>query len=124
VKLLLDAHVVLWWLQDDRRLKAEARRAIATAAIVWISAATAMEIAVKASRRRLRLPESLAVTVATDDFTELPLTIQHTEQLARLPAHHGDLFDRILVAQAVSEGATIVTHDRALGAYDVPVIWT
>lgn len=124
MKLLLDAHVVVWWLRDDHQLKAEARKAIVTADIVWVSAATAMEIAVKASRRGLRLPEPLAVTVATDDFAELPLTIKHAERLASLPMHHGDPFDRALIAQALVEGATIVTHDRAFEKYGVPVIWT
>ena len=124
MKLLLDAHVVVWWLRDDKQLKSEARKALVTADIVWVSAATAMEIAVKASRRQLRLPEPLAVTVATDDFAELPLTIQHAETLAVLPLHHRDPFDRVLIAQAQVEGATIVTHDRAFEAYGVPVLWT
>ena len=124
MKLLLDAHVVVWWLRDDNQLKAEARKAIVTADIVWVSAATAMEIAVKASRRQLRLPEPLAVTIATDDFAELPLTIKHAERLAILPLHHRDPFDRVLIAQALVEGATVVTHDRAFEAYGVPVIWT
>jgi len=124
VKLLLDTHVVLWWLQNDKRLKRDARKAIATADVVWISAATAMEIAVKASRRGLRLPEPLPVTVVADDLTELPLSIRHSEELAVLPRHHGDPFDRVLIAQARIEGATIVTHDRAFEAYGVPVIWT
>ena len=124
MKLLLDAHVVVWWLRDDNQLKGEARKAIVTADIVWVSAATAMEIAVKASRRQLRLPEPLAVTIATDDFAELPLTIKHAERLAILPLHHRDPFDRVLIAQALVEGATVVTHDRAFEAYGVPVIWT
>jgi len=124
VKLLLDAHVVLWWLQDNRQLRTEARRAIARADIVWVSAATAMELALKASRKRLRLPEPLAITIATDGFTELQLTVEHTERLATLPIHHGDPFDRVLVAQAQVEGATIVTHDRAFEQYGMPVIWT
>jgi PIN domain nuclease of toxin-antitoxin system len=64
------------------------------------------------------------VTIAADDFTELPLTLRHTEELERLPMHHGDPHDRLLVAQARVEGATIVTHDRAFEPYSVPVIWT
>ena len=124
MKLLLDAHVVLWWLQDNRQLRTEARRAIARTDIVWVSTATAMELALKASRKRLRLPEPLAITIAMDGFTELQLTVEHTERLATLPIHHGDPFDRVLVAQAQVEGATIVTHDRAFEQYGMPVIWT
>jgi PIN domain nuclease of toxin-antitoxin system len=59
-----------------------------------------------------------------DDFTELPVTLKHTEEFLRIPKLHGDPFDRILVAQARVEGATIVTHDRALAPYGVPIIWT
>jgi PIN domain nuclease of toxin-antitoxin system len=124
VKLLLDTHVVLWWVSGHRRLKADARKAITAADIVWVSSATAMELALKVSRRRLRLPEPIAVTLAADDFTELQLTVAHAERLATLPVHHGDPFDRVLVAQAQIEGATIVTHDRAFEKYGMPVIWT
>ena len=72
----------------------------------------------------MQLRESFRVMLAADDFTDLPVTMRHTEELERLPRHHGDPFDRLLVAQARVEGATIVTHDRALEAYGVPVIWT
>ncbi len=124
MKVLLDTHVVVWWVRDDRRLKREAREAIATADIVWVSAATAVEVAIKESQQRLRLNEPLRVTVATDGFMELPLTFQHASALASLPFHHTDPFDRMLIAQARVEGATIVTHDRTLEAYGVPIIWT
>ena len=64
------------------------------------------------------------MTISADAFTELPLTVRQAEDLARLPFHHTDPFDRILIAQARAEGATIVTHGRAFEAYGVPVIWT
>ena len=124
MKLLLDSHVVLWWLRDDGRLNTGARKAIAKADIVWVSAATAMELAVKVGRRRLRLPEPITVTLTADGFSELPLTVEHAERLATLPPHLGDPFDRVLVAQAQIEGATIVTHNRAFERYGMPVIWT
>lgn len=124
MKLLLDTHVVLWWVQDDRRLGREARDAIARADFVWVSAASGWEVATKVSKRQLRVREPLQVTVVADGFTELPFALRHAEELQRLPSHHRDPFDRILVAQARVEGATIVTHDRAFEAYGVPVIWT
>jgi len=124
LKLILDTHALIWWLRDDRRLNRDARAAIATADIVWISAAAAVETALKVSKGTLRMPESVRVTVAVDNFPELPLTLEHAEELERLPRHHGDPFDRMLVAQARVEGATIVSHDRDLEPYDVPVIWT
>lgn len=124
MKLLLDTHVVLWWQRDDRRLRKAARQAIATADIVWVSAAVGMEVSFKEATGRLRLSEPFQMLIAADDFMELPLTLKHTEELGTLPRLHGDPFDRVLVAQARVEGATIVTHDRALGRYDVPVLWT
>jgi PIN domain nuclease of toxin-antitoxin system len=124
VKLLLDTHAVLWWQRGDRRLSAAARRAIATADIVWVSAVVGYEMALKIALGKLRYDEPFRLTIAADQFTELPLTLRHTEELERLPRHHPDPFDRILVAQARAEGATIVSHDRELEPYGVPIIWT
>ena len=124
MRLLIDTHVALWWQTDDRRLGREARRAIATADIVWLSAASGWEASIKAARGRLRLNENFRILVAADDFTELPVSLAHTERLMALPPHHADPFDRMLVAQALVEGATIVTHDRAIEPYGAPVIWT
>jgi PIN domain nuclease of toxin-antitoxin system len=93
VTLLLDTHVILWWQRDDRRLGKAARRAIAQADLVLVSAVSGWEVAIKMA-------------------------------LAGLPPHHADPFDRALAAQARVERATLVSHDRALGAYGVPVIWT
>jgi PIN domain nuclease of toxin-antitoxin system len=124
MKLLLDTHVILWWQRDDRQLKKAARRAIATADIVWVSAVSGWEVAIKTGLGRLRLAEPFDALIAADDFTQLPLTLSHANRLQQLAAHHTDPFDRMLVAQALSEGATIVSHDRALAPYGVPVIWT
>lgn len=66
----------------------------------------------------------MGVLIAADDFTELPLTLAHADALASLPVHHLDPFDRMLVAQARVEGATVVSHDRALAPYQAPTIWT
>lgn len=123
MKLLLDTHAVLWWQGDDRRLSPPARRAIAVADIVWVSAASGWEVAIKSALGRLRLDEPFAVTVAADDFTELPVTLAHAARLQALATHHGDPFDRMLVAQAMVEGATLVSRDAALAAYGVPVLW-
>ena len=124
MKLLLDTHTIIWWVRDDRRLNRAARRAIAEAGVVWVSAVSGWELSLKIAKGRLRIAESLRVTVAADRFSELQLTLQHADELAQLPMHHGDPHDRILIAQARVEGATIVTHDRAFEPYGVPVIWT
>jgi PIN domain nuclease of toxin-antitoxin system len=124
LKLLLDSHAIIWWVRDDRRLGREARRAIAGADVVWVSTVSGWELALKVAKGRLRMVESLRVTIVADRFTELPLTLPHTEELGRLPMHHDDPHDRLLIAQARAEGATIVTHDRAFEPYGVPIIWT
>jgi PIN domain nuclease of toxin-antitoxin system len=124
MRLLLDTHVVLWWQRDDRRLNRTARRAIGDADLVWVSAVSGWEVSIKAALGRIRIDEPFRVLIAADDFTELPLTLTHSDALAGLPRHHADPFDRALIAQAMIEHATIVTHDRALEPYGVPVIWT
>jgi PIN domain nuclease of toxin-antitoxin system len=124
VKLLLDTHVILWWQRDDRRLNKAARDAIAGAEVVWVSAASAWEAVIKMALGRLRLAEPFRVLLKADDFTELPLTLAHADALAVLPPHHRDPFDRVLLAQARVEGATLVSHDRAFAPYGVPMIWT
>jgi PIN domain nuclease of toxin-antitoxin system len=124
VTLLLDTHVVLWWQRDDRRLGREAREAIATADVVWVSAVSGWEVAIKCALGRLRLHEPFPVLIAADDFTELPMTLAHAARLQDLPPHHADPFDRMLAAQALTERATVVTHDRAFEPYGVKAIWT
>lgn len=122
--VLLDTHVILWWQRNDRRLGREARRAIAEADVVWVSAVSGWEVAIKCALGRLRLDEPFRVLLAADDFTELPMTLAHAEYLQMLPVHHADPFDRMLVAQALAERATLVTHDRAFEPYGASVIWT
>jgi len=124
MRLLLDTHVVLWWQTDDRRLGRQARQAIATADIVWVSAVSGWEASIKAAQGRLRLDEKFRILVAGDGFTELPVNLTHTERLLDLPPHHADPFDRLLVAQALAERATLVSHDRALEPYGAEMIWT
>lgn len=124
MRLLLDTHVVLWWQTDDPRLGREARRAIATAEVVWVSAVSGWEVAIKSALGRIRLDEKFHLTVRADDFSELPVSLVHADRVAELPAHHADPFDRLLIAQAQMEGATLVTHDRAIEPYGIPVIWT
>lgn len=121
MRLLLDTHVVLWWRLDSSRLKRAVRQRIATADVVWVSAASGWEAAIKQGLGKLRLADSFPWMVEDSDFDELPVTLRHAEQVAALPPHHADPFDRMLIAQARVEGATIVTHDTQFERYDVPV---
>jgi len=124
LRLLLDTQAVLWWQREDRRLNYRARQSIATADVVWVSSVSAWEAAIKSGKGRLRLTEPFAVLLKADDFTELPITLAHVERLQVLPKHHRDPFDRLLVAQALTERATIVSSDRLLEPYGAPMIWT
>jgi PIN domain nuclease of toxin-antitoxin system len=72
---------------------------------------------------KLQIAESFASMVEDSEFDELPITLRHAERAGSLPPHHTDPFDRMLIAQAVIEGATLVTHDRPLASYDVPILW-
>ena len=124
MKLLLDTQVVLWWRLDSSRLTRAARHRIATADVVWVSAASGWEAAIKQGTGKLRLADPFRWMIEDSGFDELPVTLRHTEHVALLPAHHTDPFDRMLIAQARVEGATIVTHDPQFERYDIPVMRT
>jgi PIN domain nuclease of toxin-antitoxin system len=123
MKLLLDTHVVLWWRLDSPRLGPETRHAISGADIVWVSAVSGWEVAIKRSIGKLRLVGSFAAMVAASEFDELPVRLSHAEHLMTLAPHHADPFDRMLIAQARSEGLTLVTHDKRIAPYDVEILW-
>jgi PIN domain nuclease of toxin-antitoxin system len=121
--LLVDAHALLWWLADDPELDAAAARSIADPAnAVVVSAATVWEIEVKRVAGRLRAPTELLDTIRQTGMDTLPVTAVDAVTAAGLPMHHGDPFDRMLIAQAQRLGALIVSRDRALHAYDVHVL--
>jgi PIN domain nuclease of toxin-antitoxin system len=127
MNLLLDTHVLLWWLADDDSLGERARAAIADAENrVWVSAASAWEVAIKSALGRLQLPgpvaEVLPVALAENDFAPLAISIDHALGVSVLPAIHGDPFDRILIAQAISEQLTVITADAIFARYPVPVL--
>jgi PIN domain nuclease of toxin-antitoxin system len=120
---LLDTHALLWWLADDGRLPPGARRAIKDpAAIAYVSAGSVWEIAIKRSLGKLELPDSWYAATFRD-FAELPITSEHARRAGELPPHHRDPFDRLLVAQALAEGLTLVTADPAFARYGVQVTW-
>lgn len=123
MRLLLDTQVFLWWRADDKRLGRTARAAIADADVVFVSAASAWEAGIKAALGRLRYPGTIETGVEHSGFEKLPVTFAHAELAARLPKHHADPFDRMLVAQAAIESLTIVTSDRVLGAYEPAIVW-
>ena len=120
MRLLLDTHVVLWWLADDRRLTAAHRVLIADASnVVLVSAMTIAEIAIKTSLGKLEAPDDLLPTLETGGFDELPFESRHADLLRKLPWHHRDPFDRMLIAQAIAEQLTVLTADPHFAAYGV-----
>jgi PIN domain nuclease of toxin-antitoxin system len=121
--LLLDTHVFLWWRAKDTRLTVEVREAIAHAELVFVSAASAWEAAIKIALGRLTLPEPFSRGVDASGFQRLPIAFEHAESAGSLPRHHADPFDRMLIAQAQLEGCTLVSHDRTLAPYGVPMLW-
>ncbi len=122
-QLLLDTHAFIWWRENSPRLGADARRRIASASLVFVSVASAWEAAIKVALGKLKLPESFEAGVVASRFDKLPIAFQHTEIVATLPHHHNDPFDRMLVAQAICERLTLVTHDRRLAPYALDLIW-
>jgi PIN domain nuclease of toxin-antitoxin system len=123
VKVLLDTHILLWWLADDERLPARAAATIADPDTeVVVSAASALEISINQAAGRLDAPADLLDAVSANDFQTLPITLNHAMAAGRLPAHHGDPFDRLLIAQAGIEGCTLVSVDRRFSDYEVELL--
>lgn len=120
--LLLDAHALLWWLRDEE-LDRNARESIAAPANdVLVSAATVWELEIKRRLGKLQAPDDLVATIDAAGFSCLPVLGEDAVRAGRLPLHHRDPFDRMLLAQALRLDATIVSRDRAFDAYDVPVL--
>ena len=128
MKLLLDTHALLWMVRGDQRLSAAALAAIQSdTAENWVSAASLWEIAIKISIGKLSLGPSpiprLEKRLLSDGIQLLPITPQHCDEVMRLPYHHRDPFDRMLAAQARSEGMRLVSVDAIFDQYEVSRTW-
>ena len=121
MNVLLDTHVLIWW-DEGRRIAAEARQAIEEADAVYVSAASAWEVAIKTALGRLRPTRTVEEAASDSGFLELPVTFRHAERVTGLPPHHRDPFDRVLVAQAAVEELTLVTRDPVFARYGVALI--
>lgn len=127
MRLLLDTHVFLWWLGEDPSLSKRMRSAIAEPATeVLVSAASVWEIAIKVSMGKLRIDgvdlSRADELVPTSGFRELPISARHAAAAGALPRLHADPFDRVLVAQARVENATLVSRDPEVARYDVTLL--
>ncbi|MEV0789454.1 type II toxin-antitoxin system VapC family toxin [Kribbella sp. NPDC050459] len=121
-RLLLDTHVLLWWAQDADELSDELKERIDTELEVYVSAATLWELSIKAAAGKIDLPDDLSDWVERSGLRALPIDMAHAAVAGLLPMIHRDPFDRMLVAQAVAERLTLVTRDRFIQKYDVPVL--
>jgi PIN domain nuclease of toxin-antitoxin system len=128
MRLLLDTHAFLWWVEDDSRLSRKARAAIAEPGNdCFLSLASSWEMAIKISLGKLRLAAPLERFIpeqlAANGFRELAIDFRHVARVSRLPFHHRDPFDRLLVAQALEEDLTVVSADRVFRTYGLSRVW-
>ena len=119
---LLDTHVLLWWLADSP-ISIQAKNAISNPQnIIFVSSVTTWEIVIKKSLGKLQAPDNLEETIKACSFLPLPITIGHSIAISNLPQVHDDPFDRMLVAQAISEKLAIITRDNIIPDYQIPII--
>lgn len=123
MNLLLDSHALLWALHAPDRMRAEAVAVIRdTRRAVYFSAASAWELEIKAAKGKLVLPPDWLRAAEITGFLQIPVTAAAGQASARLPWHHADPFDRVLIAQALERGLQIATRDPVFSSYGVPVL--
>jgi PIN domain nuclease of toxin-antitoxin system len=120
--LLLDSNIVVWLNENLARIPRTVLQQIEDAPEVFLSAVTAWELGIKESTGGLTLAKPVSTLINTHAMTELPVSIKHGEAVKNLPYHHRDPFDRLLIAQATVEGLILVTADRVLLNYGIPII--
>lgn len=118
MRILLDTHIYLWWLDDSPLLSPTARKMIEEAEIVYVSAASIWETVIKIGLGKLEAdPADLVAGIRESGFEPLPITPEHTLALSRLADHHKDPFDRMLLSQSITEPLRLITADALLPAY-------
>ncbi|MBD2456639.1 type II toxin-antitoxin system VapC family toxin [Nostoc sp. FACHB-87] len=120
---LLDTHTLLWWLNNDLKLSREAREIISNPENkIFVSAVSAWEISIKKATGKLSAPDNLAEAISVNCFESLLISIEHGLKAGSLPNYHNDPFDRMLIAQAMSENLIIISRDAQFSQYGVNVI--
>lgn len=122
MSLLLDTHVLLWWLTDDPALSEDVKTRLDNDPDVYVSPASLWEVTINQSIGKLSAPTDVAEEISDSGFRELPITARHAIAAGRLPLFHRDPFDRILVAQARCEGLTLASRDPHIRRYDVAIL--
>lgn len=127
MKALLDTHALLWWLQEHSSLSSKARRTIgAIENQVFVSIATAWEMAIKNRAGKLEISElldGLEAKLVDEGMSVLPISLNHAVKAGGLPLHHKDPFDRMLVAQAQAENLSVISNDAIFEKYGVRRVW-
>ena len=124
MRLLLDTHALIWALEGNKKLSAVARAAMRDPAnAVLVSAVSAWEIVIKMGLKRLEVPADLVEAIDDAGFTRRSLGFPEAKRLSSLPYHHHDPFDRMLIAHALEEGASLVTQDGQIAKYNVAIVW-
>ncbi|MDB9538499.1 type II toxin-antitoxin system VapC family toxin [Anabaenopsis tanganyikae CS-531] len=123
MSFLLDTHILLWFLENDSKLSTQVREVIINPKnIIFVSAISAWEISIKQSLGKLIAPNNLEEALRFSRLEVLAMKLAHAIKVADLPMHHKDPFDRMLIAQALVEGLTIITVDHKFKLYDVPLL--
>jgi len=123
MRVLLDTHVLLWWLDDNERLGSRHRSLIEAAETdPWVSAASVWEMSIKAGKGLLEIKGDLLGSIIESHLSILPISDHHAWAAGRLPHHHADPFDRMLIAQGQTDDLVIATVDPVFGLYDVSTI--
>ncbi len=124
MKIIIDTHILLWWVVNDRRLSQKARRLIENPKNnIIVSATSIWEIAIKQTLGRIKIDlKELEEAITANAFESLPVKLHHAVEVSELPPHHNDPFDRMLVAQCLVETAYLLTHDEHLHKYGKAVM--
>lgn len=123
MEYLLDTHALLWWFSNPRLLSEESRNIIHdTRNLIFVSSVSTWEIVIKRSLGKLKVPNRIFELIQEEHFYELSISIAHTKALATLPDHHHDPFDRLLIAQAITEDFTLITRDKVMKKYALSIV--
>lgn len=122
-RFLLDTHVFIWWMKQDKRLKKEISSILSDPEnYIYLSIATVLEIVIKKTIGKLKVPHDWKVTLKESNFLLLPITLEYAYKLESLPLHHRDPFDRLLIAQSIVENTALITGDKKIWKYNVPIL--
>lgn len=128
MKFLLDTHAFLWWITEDKRLSNKAFEIIGNADHeIYLSVVSGWEIAIKAKLKKLSLPRSpqkfILQQIEQNNFSVLPIQMKHALAVYSLPNHHDDPFDRLLIAQSITEKIPLITVDKNIKKYRFSTVW-